>query len=158
MVSIRILSTHRGSYGVLAILLLASLSCRADSVVVASSSPHWPAGRVLPTGEVVGLAAGERLTLLTASGRTLVLRGAYAGPVAEHGEDARPGVARVLARLLQGPGQDSSALGATRSLPSTTGPAPSVAPDSHTLLVDVSRSPGRAWWWRGLSTIRTRKR
>lgn len=89
----------------------------ADAVVVASTAPGYAQGQVLADGASVTVPEGAGVMLLFASGRTLRVKGPYAGPfdsLQDTGVDGRSRSA--LGGLLGGERFVQTDLGAARAL------------------------------------------
>jgi len=127
-------------------LLIVSLGCSAESVVLASSAPQYPVGYVVSGKDSVTLASGQSISLLTSEGQRLELKGEYTGPAVD--EVARgdgSGLVEALASLLERPAPDRSVMGVTRSVggepanPAQASPGDSGS-DPHTLVVSPEHS------------------
>ena len=84
-------------------------------VVIAAEHASVQPGAILDGKQPVKLAEGARLTLLAENGKTLKLTGPYSGvPEAGGAGDVRGDNLTVIADLLQGHSQSTSALGIMR--------------------------------------------
>ena len=87
----------------------------AQMVVVASTVPDIAPGRTIDGDKPLDIPVGAQLTVISQAGKMLKLEGPYSGaPGGGGGSD--PKLLASLSRLLQGPAQESGALGAMRSV------------------------------------------
>lgn len=89
----------------------------AEAVVVASTAPGYALGQIVADGASVTVPEGAGVLLLFASGRTLRVKGPYAGPFDSLQDKAPDGAGRAaLAGLVGGGGFVQTDLGAARAL------------------------------------------
>ncbi|MBP2228970.1 hypothetical protein J2847_002262 [Azospirillum agricola] len=114
-----------GAVVALATALTATLSApaarAAEAVVVASTAPGYKLGQVVADGASVTVPEGAGVMLLFASGRTMRLKGPYAGPFdslrdSAQDQGAQGGTRPALGGLLGGERFVQTDLGAARSL------------------------------------------
>ena len=124
-------------------------------VVVASSAPGIQPGRVVESGARLEVPAGATVTLISQSGKSVILKGPFAGPPGrDEGASGDAGVVSSLPRLFSGSGAETSGLGVMRSSRAKGPPEP--------WLIDVSHSgdhcvcsPRRAAFWRRTDRTKT---
>lgn len=137
------------------IAVMASFAFAAEMVVVASTAPEIEPGRVVETGTHFEVPAGATITLISQSGKPLILKGPFAGvPDRDEGAKGDANVISSLAKLFSGPGAETSGLGVMRSSLAKGPPEP--------WLIDVSRSgdhcvrsPQQAAFWRRANRTKT---
>lgn len=138
-----------------ALTVMAGFAFAAEMVVVASSAPGIEPGRVVESGARLEVPAGATVTLISQSGKPVILKGPFAGaPGRDEGASGDASVVSSLAKLFSGPGTETSGLGVMRSSPTKEPPEP--------WLIDVSRSgdhcvraPQRAAFWRRTDRTKT---
>ncbi|WP_296598540.1 hypothetical protein [Phenylobacterium sp.] len=114
---------HKTILGVMLATGLAGAAHAADFVVVKSTDPSLKPGLELNSGQKVALAAGQSLTLMSASGSVSVLRGGPGGATTPRAGAADPERLAAL-KVLVDPPPAGRTFGARRS---------GVCPDPATL-------------------------
>ncbi|EME69460.1 hypothetical protein H261_13364 [Paramagnetospirillum caucaseum] len=92
----------------------------AEVVVVRSSAPDLPTGKVLDGDAPIQLAAGSRVTLVTESGKSVTLEGPFTGPPAPGGggkDKDKDRVSQALSGLIARGDVETRKLGTFRSVP-----------------------------------------
>lgn len=87
-----------------------------ELVIVASSAPDFKPGQIIKTDAVIQIPAGTSITVVSQAGKSLTLKGPYAGspaPSVQDGGDGR--LVSSLSNLLLGPGKEKTSLGAVRA-------------------------------------------
>jgi hypothetical protein len=148
MKSIRALSFSAA----VALSALALPAAAADLVVVASTAPGVAPGSIVKSDAVLNIPAGAAVTLISAAGKTVTLKGPHAAPPGTGGGGA--GSADLIASLsglLKGPERESGALGTMRAVALPAAP-------TDPWVIDVGQSgdhcvaaAGVATLWRGSS-------
>ncbi len=94
-----------------------------DAVVIASTAPSLPAGTVVPSGEMVSVPEGARVSFLSEAGNSITIEGPYEGGIQIDGEQQeRQGTLGVIAGLLAPDGEAGYALGGVRGFAPVEGP------------------------------------
>lgn len=91
----------------------------AEVVVVRSTAPDLPTGKVLDGDAPIQLAAGSRVTLITESGKSVTLEGPFTGPPAPGGGGGKDKdkVSQALSGLIARGDVETRKLGTFRSVP-----------------------------------------
>lgn len=133
----------------LALAAAASPAAAADLVVVASTAADIAPGAVVKSDAALKISAGASVTLISAAGKTITLKGPHAGPPGGGDGGANPTLISSLSGLLAGSGKDTAAVGTMRAM------APAQPPtDPWAIDVDHSgdrcvRHVGAVTLWRG---------
>ena len=98
-------------------LLVAGQAAAQDLVVIASSASAIKAGQMVKSGAVLDVPAGANVTLVSQSGKTIVLKGPFSGVPSGGGAGGGGDKSLVasLSKLMSASGGKSAALGAMRS-------------------------------------------
>lgn len=138
------------------ILMTVAFSAHAlELVVITSSAPGLKPGQIVNSSEPLQIPEGATVTLVSNSGKTIILKGPHKGPsgfISAGTGDTR--LISSLAGLLSGSGKDTASLGTVRSVGS---PPPPTDP----WVVDVGKSgdhcvpaKGPVTLWRAKSTAK----
>jgi len=89
----------------------------ADLVIVAGNAPDLTPGQIIKTGTTLSIPEGAKVTLVSETGKMVILKGPHSGPVAiqESGKTADNGLISSLSNLLDASGKDKMSLGVMRS-------------------------------------------
>jgi len=102
-------------------LMTAAFSAQAQQlVVIASGAPAFKPGQVVKAGTAVEIPAGASVTLVTETGKMVVLKGPFSGPAQAGGQGGDKGgdgkLITSLSELLSGSGKESGSLGTMRAV------------------------------------------
>ncbi len=107
-----------GAVSVLVAVGVASFAAAAGEVVViASNLPGVTAGATVNGERVVELAAGQRIAVVTGTGRSITRTGPYSGPLAADSGPADRSLLNALASLVSVDKGGRTTLGAIRAAP-----------------------------------------
>ncbi len=118
------------------LLLIAGRLEAAEAVVIDAAGVGLTPGATLDGAKPLVLAVGQRVSLVTADGRTIKLEGPFNGPPVPGAEPAKGSVAASLTGLLASRGPDTSSLGVVRD-------AGAQPPVPEPWLVDVRHTGAR---------------
>lgn len=96
---------------VIAASLTANVAQAADVVILDSTVAALAPGDVLPDTREVSVPAGAFLSVILASGETILVKGPYSGPIGAMGDVSAPGVAELTGAR----GGETKVLGAVRA-------------------------------------------
>ena len=85
-----------------------------DLVVVESTAPDLPAGRVVNGSAPLSLKAGTRVTLIGDDGKVIKLDGPFNGAVGNSAKSGDPAVVAAISRLFEGQTAENTSLGTFR--------------------------------------------
>lgn len=113
----------RAVVAALALMAAAHAAAAADLVVVASDAPALKPGQIVKSEAQLQVPAGAAVTLVSASGRTVTLKGPYAGSAGIGAEaGGSPGLVAALSGLLAAGNRESASLGTMRAVAPPTPP------------------------------------
>ncbi|MDP6787895.1 MAG: hypothetical protein QGI13_12285 [Rhodospirillales bacterium] len=95
-------------------LLMVGQAAAQDLVVIASSASAIKAGQMVKSGVALDVPAGANVTLVSQSGKTIMLKGPFSG-VPGGGGGGDKSLVSSLSKLLSASGSKSASLGAMRS-------------------------------------------
>ena len=107
------------------LLMTAAFSAQARQlVVIASGAPSLKPGQVVESGAAIEIPAGASVTLVTETGKTVILKGPFSGPAKAGGPgDGQGGgnsggdkLIASLSGLLSGSGKETGSLGTMRAI------------------------------------------
>jgi hypothetical protein len=101
-------------------LLVISLSSQAESgfVVIASIESAIPKGAMLGRSQIIDLSSGASLTLLSAKGKIIQLKGPYTGSVDSDISEGDVDILRSISKLVRFSGNEDLSLAAFRNISS----------------------------------------
>lgn len=99
------------------LLMTAAFSAQAQQlVVIASGAPSLKPGQVVNSGTAIEIPAGASVTLVSETGKTVILKGPFSGPVKAGGEGGGDNkLIASLSGLLSGSGKETGSLGTMRA-------------------------------------------
>lgn len=98
----------------LGLLLMTVHAAAQDLVVIASSASGIKTGQMVKSGAALDVPAGANVTLVSQSGKTIMLKGPFSG-VPGGGGGGDKSLVSSLSKLLSASGSKSASLGAMRS-------------------------------------------
>ncbi len=116
MITVRWISSF---FGIL--LMTAAFSAQAQQlVVIASGAPSLKPGQVVQSGAAIEIPAGTSVTLVSETGKTVILKGPFSGPAKAGGQGGGQGgggdkLIASLSGLLSGSGKETGSLGTMRA-------------------------------------------
>lgn len=99
------------------LLMTAAFSAQAQQlVVIASGAPSLKPGQVVNSGTAIEIPAGASVTLVSETGKTVILKGPFSGPVKAGGKGGGDNkLIASLSGLLSGSGKETGSLGTMRA-------------------------------------------
>lgn len=97
-------------------LLLAAPGHAAELVVIASNQPSLKIGAVVDGGRAMEISKGASVTLISSTGKTIVLEGPYSGVPDPAAAPADGGLVQSLSRLIEQKRDPSTALAVFRGV------------------------------------------
>ncbi len=116
MMTIRWISSFIGI-----LLMTAAFTAQAQQlVVIASGAPSLKPGQVVKSGTAIEIPAGTSVTLVSETGKTVILKGPFSGPAKAGGLGGGKGggdkLIASLSGLLSGSGKETGSLGTMRAV------------------------------------------
>ncbi len=99
------------------LLMTAAFSAQAQQlVVIASGAPSLKPGQVVNSGTAIEIPAGASVTLVSETGKTVILKGPFSGPAKAGGKGGGDDkLIASLSGLLSGSGKETGSLGTMRA-------------------------------------------
>jgi hypothetical protein len=99
----------------IAVAALPALAGAGQIIVIASNDPGFLQGAVHDGGASISLKAGAEVTFVSASGKTISLKGPYAGAPDAGTSPGDPTLLRALSDIVQPPSKNTASAGVMRA-------------------------------------------